>query len=478
MRAFPIFLQAEGRTIIIFGGGADAAAKLRLVAKTQARILVVAQALVPGEIELGEAEWVEADPLGFAFPANAALAYAATGDEALDARIAHHARANNVLVCAADQPAISDFITPAIVDRDPVVIAIGTEGTAPVLARMIKAQIEVMLPQGLGALGRLANSLRDRVAATLAPGIERRSFWRRFFQGALDNGALDGQLDVQTARERAETLLSGKQTDKVRPGFVSFVSSGPGGPDLMTLRARKVLDEADVVLYDALVAPDILELARREALMVNVGKRSGKHSLKQQEISDLIVQHAAEGHHVVRLKGGDASIFGRLAEELDRVGEAGLGFEVVPGVTAAAAASASAAAPLTERGHAQELRVITAHGAQEGANGSNGEADLDWASLARSDSAIAVYMGRRAAADVQRKLVLHGRASATPVVLVENAGRADEVIHHTTLAELGVAAKATSQGAPLMMLIGVVSRQLAHARSADTKPIDTSRKAA
>lgn len=447
MRAFPIFVQAEGRTIIVFGGGADAAAKLRLVAKTQARILVVAEALVPGEIDLGAAQWVQTDPLSFVFPENTALAYAATGDEALDAKIAAHARANHVIVCAADQPEVSDFITPAIVDRDPVVIAIGTEGTAPVLARMIKAQIEASLPQALGGLAKLANSFRDRVADTIAPGGERRAFWRSFFKGALQD-----RLDVETARQRAEAILSGQNGAKAREGFISFVGSGPGGPDLMTLKARKVLDEADVVLYDALVAPEILELARREALMVNVGKRCGSHALKQQDICDLLVEHAKQGHHVVRFKGGDPSIFGRLAEELDSVAQAGLAFEVVPGVTAAAAASASAAAPLTERGHAQELRVITAHGA-------DGDADVDWASLARSDSAVAVYMGKRAAADVQRRLILNGRAPSTPVVLVENAGRQDEKIHHTSLSALGATAKRTSKGAPLMMLIGVVSRR-------------------
>ncbi|WP_375570158.1 siroheme synthase CysG [Ahrensia marina] len=467
MRAFPIFVQAEGRSIIVFGGGADAAAKLRLVAKTEAQVLVVAKTLVAGEIDLGDAEWVQADPLTFAFPDNTAFAYAATGDEELDAQIAAYARANHVLICAADQPDVSDFITPAIVDRDPVVIAIGTEGTAPVLARMIKAQIEAALPQALGGLAKLANSFRDRVADTIAPGGERRAFWRSFFKGALQD-----RLDVETARQRAETLLSGEAGEGAREGFISFVGSGPGGPDLMTLKARKVLDEADVVLYDALVAPEILELARREALMVNVGKRCGKHSLKQQDICDLITQHASDGHHVVRLKGGDPAIFGRLAEELDAVSNAGLAFEVVPGVTAAAAASASAAAPLTERGHAQELRVITAHGA-------DGDADVDWASLARSDSAVAVYMGKRAAADVQRQLILNGRAPSTPVVLVENAGRGDEKIHHTSLSALGATAKHTSKGAPLMMLIGVVSRRAnAHAIQTQDQSTISDRKAA
>ena len=464
MRAFPLFVQTTGRVVVVFGGGADAAAKLRLVAKTDAHVLVVAENLVPGEIDLGHAEWIKSHPLAFAFPDNVAFAYTATGDEDLDAEVAHHARAHHVMVCAADQPDVSDFITPAIVDRDPVVVAIGSEGTAPVLARMIKAEIEALLPNALGTLAKAAEHLRDRVAARLHQSRGRRLFWRGVFKGALS-----GHLDEQAIRERAEHLLANPAASEARQGSVIFAGSGPGGADLMTLRARRALDEADVVLYDALVAPDILELARREALMVDVGKRSGRHSLNQKDICDLIVRHARDGHHVVRLKGGDASIFGRLAEELDAVAEADIPFSVVPGVTAAAAASASAAAPLTERGNAQELRVITAHGAED-------DPDLDWASLANSNSAIAVYMGRRAAIDVQRKLILNGRAPNTPVVLVENAGRPTEVIHHTQLAELGRTAAATSKGAPLMILVGVVSRHAA--KLASPLPASTARKAA
>lgn len=459
-------MQAEGRTIVVFGGGADAAAKLRLVAKTPARILVVAERIEPGELDLKNAHWVRESPLTFTFPHDTAFAYAATGDAGLDAQIAAHARANNVLICAADQPNVSDFITPAIIDRNPVVIAIGTEGTAPVLARMIKAKLEAMMPQNLGSLAKLASSLRSRVADQFQPGSPRRQFWRALFAGALE-----GRLSEAQALTRAQKLFDDLTKAESRSGFVSFVGAGPGGADMMTLRARKLLDEADVVLFDALAAPDILELARREALMVHVGKRCGKHSLKQDEICDLIVEHAKQGHHVVRLKGGDASIFGRLAEELDAVNDAGLGFEIVPGVTAASAASAAAAAPLTERGNAQALHIITAHGA-------DGDADLDWASLARSDSTLAIYMGKRAARDVQRRLILNGRAASTPVVLVENAGRDDEHIYHTTLADLGYAAKQTSKTAPLMMLIGVNSRRLAQSTSFTQQTPSTERKAA
>jgi uroporphyrin-III C-methyltransferase/precorrin-2 dehydrogenase/sirohydrochlorin ferrochelatase len=280
MRAFPIFVQAEGRTIVVFGGGADAAAKLRLVAKTAgAHPWSWLPDLVPGEIDLGDVpNGLQTHPLTARLPRRyTAFAYAATGDEALDAKIAAHARANHVLVCAADQPEVSDFITPAIVDRDPVVIAIGTEGTAPVLARMIKAQIEAALPQALGGTRRARQRLprpRRRRPSRRAGGAPPYVLAQPSSKDALAgppgcrNRAVSAPKPCWLARPGIET----------RDGFVSFVGAGPGGPDLMTLKARKVLDEADVVLYDALVAPEILELARREALMVNVGKRCGSHA--------------------------------------------------------------------------------------------------------------------------------------------------------------------------------------------------------
>ncbi|GAB5375631.1 MAG: siroheme synthase CysG [Acuticoccus sp.] len=455
MDAFPIFWTVRDRAVVVFGGGADAAAKLRLVIKTSAAVHVIAPAFETGVIDLAGVTALEADPLTAPLPGNIAFAYAATGDGALDAALAGRMRALGVPVCAADQPEVSDFITPAIVDRDPVVVAIGTEGTAPVLAREIKARVERLLPAGLGTVARKAGALREAVAGRIAPGGARRRFWHQLFSPALD-----GVFERESFGRAAHALLAAN--DSPDDGFVSFVGAGAGDADLLTERARQRIDRADVVLFDALVAPEILELARREAILVNVGKRAGRHAMAQDEINALTVDYGREGLKVVRLKGGDPSIFGRLAEEIDAVGAAGLGFEIVPGVTAASVAAAGALAPLTERGRAQELRIITAHGA-------GGEDDVDavdWASAAAGSAPLAIYMGRRAARAVQRRLVLQGRdPPAAPVILVESAGRQDEVRRHNPARRPCRCRRVAAMpgDGPLMILVAMVSREHAAA---------------
>ena len=329
-------------------------------------------------------------------------------------------------------------------------VAIGTEGTAPVLARGIKARVEAMLPASLGRVARKARALRPHVASRLAAGEPRRRFWHGLFSNALEGGFERGTTGPTFGVKARALLDEVEATD--RPGSVAFVGSGPGDADLLTRRAARLLDRADVVLFDALVAPEILELARREAVMVDVGKRAGAHAMPQERIEALMVEHALGGARVVRLKGGDPSVFGRLAGEIDAVRDVGIACEVVPGVTAASAAAASALAPLTERGRAQELRLVTAHG-------EDGEPDgVDWTSAAQGSAPLAVYMGRGRARDVQRRLVLNGRDAATPIVLVENAGRSDERLAHGTLGTLGDAVAALGGTGPLMMLIGVRSR--------------------
>ncbi len=450
MKTFPVFLRTQNRTAVVFGGGHEAAAKLKLALKTEARVILVAPTIEPDLWDLSTFQWVRQEPRSFEIPSDCAFAYAATGERTLDAEIAGRLREKGVLVCAVDQPQVSDFITPAIVDRDPVVVAIGTEGNAPVLARMIKARVESLLPARLGEIARAAGNLRGRVERTVAAGGARRKFWRDVLTTALDH--VDGSAEKFLERfERRLAVPTRPANDQPAPGHVSIVGAGPGSADLLTLKACKLLDGADVVLHDALVAPDILELARREAITINVGKRCGKHSARQSEICALMVRHAEAGSHVVRLKGGDPSVFGRLAEEIDALGEAGISYQIVPGVTAAAAAAAAAAAPLTERELTQELRIITARS-------KNGEAPLDWRSIATSNAPLAVYMGKSVARDVQRQLILGGRDPLIPVVLVEAAGCANQRIYHATLEKLADTARDAKSGAPLMMLIGVKSR--------------------
>jgi uroporphyrin-III C-methyltransferase/precorrin-2 dehydrogenase/sirohydrochlorin ferrochelatase len=320
MKAFPLFITVEGKKIVVFGGGADAAAKLRLVLKTKAEILVVAEQLDKWEIELGHARWVNSPPLDYALPVDTAFVFAATGNHQLDARLAAKAQAAGILVCAADQPAVSDFFTPAIVDRDPVVVAIGTEGTAPVLSRQIKASVEALLEPTLGSIAVAANRLRPWAATAIRQGAPRRSFWKSFFEQAI-NTVTDQNQDLDAL---AQKLADQPATNKT--ALVSLVGAGPGNPELLTLKARKALDVADVVIYPPELSLEILELARREAIMITA---SGKAAL------DHSIAYANDGNHVVRLLGSDPQEFSELGLIVNALTAACVSSEIIPGVTQA-----------------------------------------------------------------------------------------------------------------------------------------------
>jgi len=333
MDHFPIFLAVEGRRIVVSGGGEAALAKLRLLMKTTARITVFAtepeaglRALArEGRITLVERALAPGDALC------AALFYAANDDAAEDARVTRLARADGALTNWVDNLEASQFITPAIVDRDPVTVAIGTEGAAPVLARAIKADLEARLPASLGLLARIGKGFR-RAAEALPMGRRRREFWFEYYfktgPQALEKYGGEGIVPA------LDTLLARHLSQTPRKGRVDLVGAGPGDPELLTLRARKLLDEADVVIHDRLVSPAILELARREALMIDAGKQGFGPAMAQSEICALMVEHAAAGAHVVRLKGGDPGVFGRLDEEIEALEASSLDWAVTPGITA------------------------------------------------------------------------------------------------------------------------------------------------
>ncbi len=316
MKAFPLFLTVHARPLVVFGGGEEAAAKLRLLLKTEANVIAVASAFEPAVSELEGLTLIRQNPLCFSLPRNAPFAYAATGDEQLDADLARKARHEGVLVCAADQPAVSDFSTPAIVDRDPVVIAIGTEGTAPVLARSIKAQIEFVLEPSLGLIARTAAGLRGHVAQTLKPGQPRRDFWRSFFNTARSE-RLSSETAVQTLG--ADLLTGAKQTQPA--GSLTIVGTGSGEADLLAIAGHRALDTAAVVLHEPMVARSVLELARREATF---------QVLELNAFSEIL-RHVAAGHQVVRLVSGN----GALAEDEHTAAHAaGLKVRFIPGIDA------------------------------------------------------------------------------------------------------------------------------------------------
>ncbi|MGI3185553.1 siroheme synthase CysG [Nioella aestuarii] len=450
MKHFPIFLAVENRRILLSGGGDAALAKLRLLLKTEARIEVFATNPAP-EIMAWAADArlaLHHRPLSADDLPGAVLVYAADEDDAEDARIKQLADTADILVNVVDNLADSAFITPAIVDRDPVTVAIGTEGAAPVLARAIKRDLEEKLPVTLGTLARIGKSFRGAVEA-LPFGRKRRDFWAEYYFDKGPKALADGgAAGVQAGLRK---LLVDHLTAQDRDGHVALVGAGPGDPELLTLKARKALDEADVIIHDRLVAPEILELARREATLLDVGKQGfGRHT-PQNEIARLMVEHARQGLQVVRLKSGDPVIYGRLDEEIDALEAAGIGWSIVPGITSASAAAVGIGQSLTRRGRNSALRVLTGHDTE-------GFAEQDWAALARPGTVAAIYMAKKGARFLQGRLLMHGAPAATPVTIVENASRPDQRIVDSTLATLASDLDTANLSGPAILLYGLSPR--------------------
>ncbi|WP_223421106.1 siroheme synthase CysG [Tateyamaria pelophila] len=456
MNHFPIFLNTAGRRIVLSGGGDAAQAKLRLLMKTTANLTVIApdaDAQIKawanaGKLTLIERTMEPGDTLC------AALFYAADEDAAEDKRTAAIAHADGALVNIVDNLADSQFITPAIVDRDPVTIAIGTEGAAPVLARAIKADLEEKLPTGLGTLAAIGKAFR-KAADALPFGRPRRDFWRDYYFNAGPRAMADGVEAIQPA---LDALLSDHLMRDTRQGHVAFVGAGPGDPELLTLKARKALDEADVVIYDRLISPEILELARREATMIDVGKEAFGPSTPQDVINALIVEHGLKGAQVVRLKSGDATVFGRLDEEIDAVTDANISWNIVPGITSASAAVASIGQSLTKRGRNSSVRFLTGHDMK-------GFADHDWKALAQTGEVAAIYMGKKSARFIQGRLLMHGIDPATPVTVIENASRRDQRVLSTTVSDMEPTISNAGLDGPALTFIGLAPRAAQNALS-------------
>lgn len=450
MKHFPIFVNLVGQKVLVAGVGETAVAKLRLILKTEADVHVFGSDPVDviqdwaraGRLTLHARDLRPEDVWG------ARLVYAAQDDDALDERVAKIGRAAGAMVNIVDNLQDSMFITPAIVDRDPVTVAIGTEGAAPVLARHIKKQVEEALPPSLGILARLGQAFRGAVEV-LPMGRKRREFWSKFYfeRGPLALAA-GGEAAVQ---DELTSLLDETIAAKRANGRVDLVGAGPGDPELLTLKARKVMHEADVIIHDQLVTAEILELARREAIVIETGKKGFGPSWKQEDINDLLVSHAAQGHHVVRLKSGDPVMFGRLDEEMDALDAAGIDWAIVPGITASSAAAASTRVSLTKRGRNSALKFLTAHDV-------DGFADQDWRALAKPDAVAAIYMGKRAASFLRGRLMMFGAAADTPVTIVENASQPDQRILQATLSTLPEILKASDVTGPAVILFGLSPR--------------------
>ena len=443
MRVFLASIPMDGARIIIVGNGDAALAKLRLFGQTPAEVVWFAPGGAPtgpGALQGGPAP-VERLPEA-ADLAGARLVFIADEDEAVARDLAALGRAAGAQVNVVDRPTLSDFHTPALIDRDEVVIGVATGGSAPILARDVRSRIEAVLPAGLTNVAKLARDLRETVIASVPDFMARRRFWEKAFRGPAADLAAAGQ----TAEARRE-MLRLLNVAAPEQGVVHIVGAGPGDPELLTLKALRVLQDADVIIHDRLVPEAILERARRDARRLYVGKARAEHSVPQDQIEALMIEEARQGHRVVRLKGGDPFVFGRGGEELEAMRRAGVAVFVVPGITAAIGCAASAGIPLTHRDHAQAVTFVTA---QEKPGG----IAPDWSRLAAPNHTLAIYMGADRAEQTAANLIAAGRPPGTPVAIVENGSRPDERVINGTLADLGGLVARSSLTGPALLFVG------------------------
>jgi uroporphyrin-III C-methyltransferase/precorrin-2 dehydrogenase/sirohydrochlorin ferrochelatase len=455
MDYFPIFLRLANEPVLVVGGGEVAARKIDLLQRTQAKVTVVSPELIPslaGKAAAGEISYV-AGEFQPELLEGMRLAIAATDKQSVNAWVAHQCERRNIPVNVVDDRELSRFIMPAIVDRSPVVVAVGSSGDAPVLTRRLREKLESFLPQRLGELARLAGKLRPTVKSKLEHAGTRRRFWENFFDGSIAADVLSGREDAagQGVLDRIGNSLTRFAKQSKFAGEVALVGAGPGDPGLLTLRALRALQNADVIVYDRLVSSDVLDLARRDAERIYVGKAAGNHHVSQEDTNALLVKLAKEGKRVCRLKGGDPFIFGRGGEELEALAAEGIRFEVVPGVTAAAGCAAYAGIPLTHRDHAQALTFVTGH--------CKGEADnVDWAALARPGHTVVFYMGLNQLENIVARLREHGVPEARSAALIEHGTRPSQRVVTATIADLVQKAAEARVESPALLIVGEVTR--------------------
>ncbi len=447
MDFLPLFHNLQGRKVLVIGGGEVALRKARLLADAGARLRVVApeidaQLLDMVELSAGESHlrgYQEADLHA------CVLVIAASDDAALNAEVSAQAQARGIPVNVVDAPKLCSVIFPAIVDRSPLIVAVSSAGDAPVLARLIRAKIETWIPAAYGQLAGLAKKFRDQVKALLPDVQQRRVFWEEVFQGPVAERMLAGQ-GAEAERLLAERVAGGAPKAL---GEVYLVGAGPGDPDLLTFRALRLMQQADVVLYDRLVASPIIELCRRDAERIYVGKRRADHALPQDEINRLLIEQAKLGKRVLRLKGGDPFIFGRGGEEIEELAGEGIPFQVVPGITAASGCAAYAGIPLTHRDYAQSVRFVTGHL-------KDGSCDLPWGDLVSPGQTLVFYMGLVGLPLICEQLVAHGRAADTPAALVQQGTTSRQRVFTGTLANLPQLVAEHEVHAPTLVIVGEV----------------------
>lgn len=445
MSHYPLFADLHHRAVLLVGGGHVAERKAEALLKAGAVVHLVAAQYSPRFqqwLDDGVVKW-GGDEFTANLLNNVFLVVAATDDGALNTRVFYAAEAAGKLCNSVDNPAQCSFIVPAIVDRSPIQVAISSGGAAPVLARLWRQKIETLMPQHLGKTAALAGRWRAVVKQTIRSLTERRCFWERLFASDVDSHLARGDEPAAVASLQRQLQHHQPSTR----GEVTLVGAGPGDAGLLTLNALQAMQAADVVLYDALVSAEIVELVRRDAEKINVGKRAGARQTQQEAINQLLVDYARQGKRVVRLKGGDPFVFGRGGEECQALVQAGIPFRIVPGITAALGATAYAGIPLTHRDYAQTAVFITGHLRADGDS-------LPWSSWARDHQTLVIYMGTLKADHISAELMAHGRAADTPVAIVSQGTQASQSVRTGTLRDL--ANLAATAPTPALMIIGEV----------------------
>jgi len=443
MDLLPVFMDVRSKLCLVVGGGEVAHRKASVLLAAGAAVKAVAPEFSAAFAGLPGVECI-AERFQPSHLDGAVLVIAATDDGAVNQEVSQQARARNIPVNVVDNPDLCTFIMPAILDRSPLMVAFSSGGASPVLARMLRSELEALIPQGYGRLAEFAARFRDTVKARIDPA-RRRIFWENALDGAIAEKVLAG--DEAGAEAMLLSLLENKNDEQ--HGEVYLVGAGPGDPDLLTLRALRLMQKADVVVYDNLVSKPIVEMTRRDATRIFVGKKRADHTMPQEEINELLVRLAREGKRVLRLKGGDPFIFGRGGEEIETLAEHGIPFQVVPGITAASGVSTYAGIPLTHRDHAQSCIFVTGHL-------KDGSMNLDWGALARPKQTIVVYMGLHGLETLCAKLIEHGLPDSTPVAIVQQGTTQNQRVITGTLATLPGIAQVEKPQAPTLIIVGGV----------------------
>ncbi|MDC9715239.1 MAG: siroheme synthase CysG [Gammaproteobacteria bacterium] len=447
MNYLPIFIELTQKPCLVVGGGDIAYRKINLLLKANAQVVCVSKAFCDGITKLAKNQKITLIQKSFE-PSDVntqVLIISATDDVALNAQVSEVAKTANIPVNVVDSPDLCSFIVPSIVDRSPIVIAISSAGKAPVLARLIRAKLESTLPNAYGKLAQLAGDFRAQVKAKFSHIEDRRYFWEKAFSGVVAEKVFVGK--IAEAKADLQAQLDGSSDSEM--GEVYLVGGGPGDADLLTFKALRLMQQADVVLYDRLVSPEVMELVRRDAELIYVGKERDNHSVPQDGINQLLVDLAKQGRRVCRLKGGDPFIFGRGGEEIETLAENGIPFQVVPGITAASGCSTYSGIPLTHRDYSQSCRFVTGHL-------KDGSMNLPWGELAVEQQTIVFYMALKGAQHLSEQLIAHGMRGNMPVALVEKGTTPEHKVHTTSLAELPNLVANETIHAPTLIIVGEV----------------------